>query len=128
MGAIPESAATLFESANAARRAGDARRAVSQYRDLQRNFPGSAEAHLSHVSQGRLLLEAGSAQAALAQFEGYLSAPAGGLRLEALAGRAQALALLGRSRDEKAALADLVREFPGSVHATRARKRLAALP
>ncbi len=122
-----ESAAMLFEKANGARRAGDAASAVVLYRRLQRGFPGSAETRLSRVSTGRLLLDAGAHAEALEQFDAYLRPSGGELRLEALAGRAKALGLLGRVSDERAALRRLVGEYPGSVQAQRAQTRLDSL-
>jgi TolA-binding protein len=122
-----ESASQLFAKANKERRSGDTAAATELYRRLQGSFPGSAESRLSHVSLGRLLLDTGSAAAALQQFDRYLSAAGGELRLEALYGRASALSTLGRPSEEQRAWQQLLKEFPGSVYAERARKRLGQL-
>jgi TolA-binding protein len=122
-----ESASLLFAKANKARRSGDTAAATELYRRLQGSFPGSAESRLSHVSLGRLLLDTGSAAAALQQFDRYLSAAGGELRLEALYGRASALGALGRPDEEQRAWQQLLKQFPGSVYAERARKRLGQL-
>ncbi len=122
-----ESASLLFAKANKARRSGDTAAATELYRRLQGSFPGSAESRLSHVSLGRLLLDTGSAAAALQQFDRYLSAAGGELRLEALYGRASALSALSRPSEEQRAWQQLLKEFPGSVYAERARKRLGQL-
>ena len=122
-----ESASQLFAKANEERRSGDTTAATELYRRLQGSFPGSAESRLSHVSLGRLLLDTGSAAAALQQFDRYLSAAGGELRLEALYGRASALSALGRPSEEQRTWQQLLKEFPGSVYTERARKRLGQL-
>ncbi len=123
----PESAATLFAEANQARRSGDTSRAIALYQRLQKRFGESAEAQLSRVTLGRLLLDNGSASAALAQFDGYLSIPNGRLRLEALAGRARSLGALSRAVEERQAWQRLLSEYPDSVYSEKARRRLAEL-
>ena len=69
---------------------------------------------------GRLLLAQNAPQAALAHFSRYR----GPLAEEALLGRAQALAALGRSDEERSAWRELLDRFPKSVYAARARSRL----
>ena len=66
------SAAALLAEAGRARGEGQLDRAASLYRRLQREFPGTPEALVSTVPLGRLLLDGGSARAALAAFDGYL--------------------------------------------------------
>jgi tetratricopeptide (TPR) repeat protein len=121
-----ETAESLFAKANAARRAGQAARAVSLYQQLQRTFPSAPEVQLSRVSLGRMLLDSKSAAAALGQFDRYLAA-SGGLRSEALYGRARALSMLGRSSEERSAWEQLLREYPQSVYAQSAKARLLEL-
>lgn len=120
----PPSAAELFAEGNASRREGqdgDARRA---YQRLQRLYPGSVEAVVSHVSLGRL--ERGKSPAtALRHFNAYLSQSSHRtLAEEALFGKASCLAALGRTLDERAAWGELLQRFPSSVYAARARARL----
>jgi TolA-binding protein len=121
-----DSAEGLFREANAARRAGDSSVARALYLRLQRDFPASEEAHLAHVSLGNLLLTMGRAAEAERQFASYLGGrPA--LAQEALVGRAQSLAALGQSAEEQRVWEALLREYPSSVYATRAKLRLAKL-
>ncbi|WP_437962339.1 tetratricopeptide repeat protein (plasmid) [Sorangium sp. So ce119] len=118
----------LFREANDARRAGSTQRAIELYRALQKRFAGSPEATLSLVSLGGLLLNGGSAAAALAQFDRYLGvAGARPLAVEALYGRGRALRALGRSGDEAQTWRRLLREHPSSPYAEHARRRLAEL-
>ena len=119
--------AAVFSAANAARRAGRQNRAIALYRDLQRDYPGSAEAGLSHVSLGRLLLTRGQLDGALAQFSTYLRG-GGPLEEEALLGKAQTLAALGRPGEERAAWQTLLRRYPHSVYAGEAQERLGRDP
>jgi len=123
------SAAELFARANRARRNGDANDAARIYRDLQASFPGSAEELASRVTFGRLLLDRlGDAHEALAQFDSYLANPThGGLREEALIGRALSLGQLGRRSEEKSAWSALLASYPASAYVKRARTRLEEL-
>jgi len=121
----PASAAALFKTANAARKAGNATSALDGYRQLQGAFPASPEARVSRVLAGRLLLGSGQASSALAQFDSYLrGGDRGGLAEEALWGKAQALARLGRTSEERAVWQTLLQKFPKSVYAATARQRL----
>ena len=120
------SAVQLFSSANRARRAGQNARAIAMFQQLQRQFPGSAEAQLSHLSLGRVWLGQGRAQQALDQFSSYL-ASGGPLAEEALLGTARALAAQGRFEEERAAWQTLQRRFPSSVYQAQAEKRLRQL-
>lgn len=126
--APPASAAELFSEANRARRAGNVSEAASRYRQLQATFPGSTEAQVSRVSLGRVFLDrSGSPAAALAQFDGYLAGGHGGLRHEALVGRALSLQRMGRQRDELAAWRAVLVAYPKTSHATHARARIQEL-
>lgn len=124
----PPSAAQLFRKANEARRAGQAQQAIQLYRSLQRDYPGSAEAALSPVSLGGLLLNRASAGAALEQFDHYLAAsPRAPLAAEALYGRARALQALGRHSEERRTWEQLLSRFPGCPYRESARRRLGEL-
>ena len=121
-----DSAESLFREANAARRAGDKAGARALYLRLERDFPASDEAHLAHVSLGNLLLSMGRPSEAEQQFASYLGGRAA-LAQEALVGRAQSLAALGRSDDERRVWQGLLHDYPSSVYAGRAKQRLAEL-
>jgi TolA-binding protein len=123
--APPATAEELYRSANEARRGGQPAQAVARYRRLQRQFPGSGEARLSHVSLGRLLLQRGSAAAALAQFDAYLAGGNGQrLAAEALFGRGRALQALGRRTEEVQNWSRLIGQYPDSAYADHANRRL----
>jgi TolA-binding protein len=127
----PVTAAELFRDANAERRAGHIEKAVELYRSLQKRYPEAPETQASRVSLGRLLLDRqDNPSGALAQFDAYLAgAPAdgGSLAEEARVGRALAFEHLGRQDDERRAWEELMARHPQSLHASRARERLAAL-
>lgn len=118
------SASAMYRAANDARRAGRTSDAIRGYRDLQRRFPSSVEAKASRVSLGGLLLRSGSANDALTQFNAYLDGGSGQLAAEALFGRGRALQALGRSAEEAENLERLLRQYPKSVYATHAQRRL----
>jgi TolA-binding protein len=121
----PETAASLFAAANAARREGDLRRAVAAYEALRTAFPDSAEARVSAISRGDLLLRLEEPARALRAFDAYLSQGGGGsLREEALFGRARCARKLGDAAAEQSSWARLVQEFPSSAYAPVARQRL----
>ena len=122
----PDGAMVLFERASAARRAGDHDRAADLYRELARQYPGSAEAHESRATLGRMLLADGDAHAAVRSFDAYLEV-GGSLSEDVMADRAAALGKLGRGDEEATAWSALLRAYPGSVHAERARARLQEL-
>jgi hypothetical protein len=119
-------AAELFRRASDARRAGDVSVARALYREVQDRFPGSAEARLVRVSLGKLLLDAGDARGAEAEFALYL-AGGGPLVQEALVGQAECLRRLARPEDERRVWQRLVDEFPAGVYEPQARRRLAEL-
>jgi hypothetical protein len=120
------SAGELFAAANEARRERTTREAVRLYRELERQHPSSAEAKVARVALGRLLLDrAGDPRGALRQFEAYLAdREQKSLREEAMVGRALALSRLGRGFAERAAWQALLREYPASANAERARARV----
>lgn len=126
--ATPEStAAILFRDANRARRDGQTSRAIALYTELEQRFPGSEEARLSYVSLGKLLLASGRAAEADRKFAAYLAGGGRALAEEALVGRAQSLRQLGRTGEERRIWQTLLREFPSSVYAAQARRRLTEL-
>jgi len=125
---VDESPRTLFQRANEARRLGEGPRAIALYRKLIARFPASAEAALSQVRLGGMLLEQGDGRAALTHFDRYLAQqPGGALSPEALYGRGRALAGLGRSAEESRVWTRLLADFPKSPYAGHARRRLEAL-
>ena len=122
------SATALLAEAGRARGEGQLDRAASLYRRLQREYPGTPEALVSTVPLGRLLLDGGSARAALAAFDGYLRGmPRGPLVAEALYGKGRALEALGDGVEERRTWERLVTDHAGSAYAPHARRRLAAL-
>jgi tetratricopeptide (TPR) repeat protein len=121
---VQPSAADLFTLGNASRRQGNGADARQAYQKLQRLYPGSPEALVSHVSLGRLERSANPG-AALRHFDAYLAQSSHRtLAEEALFGKASCLAALGRTLDERATWTELLRRFPSSVYAPRARARL----
>lgn len=117
------SAAILFERANAARRRREG--AAALYRELQAHFPESAEARLSFAILGRMQLDTGDAESAIASFEAYLSAGDRSLREQAMAGRALTRARLGDGERERQSWLALLGAYPRSSYAGLARQRLA---
>jgi TolA-binding protein len=124
--APPPDAPGLFRRATDARRAGDHPRATHLYRALIEDYPSSSEAQMALAVLGRLLLDDADADGALRCFDQYLRA-GGALREDVMLGRALSLERLGRMADEARAWSDLVSEYPSSVHAQRARRRLLEL-
>jgi hypothetical protein len=119
------SAASMFDAANAARRAGDTTTALALYDDLDRQFSGTPEARLAKATTGRLLLDQGDSGGALGRFDTYLRSGAPELREEAMAGRATALERLGRDDEESRAWAALLATYPETPYASHARARVA---
>ena len=121
-------AGALLSEAGRARGDGQIDRAVSLYRRLQREFPGTPEAQVAAVPLGRLLLDSGSPRAALAAFDLYLrELPRGPLVAEALYGKGRALEMLGDGDEERQTWDRLLTDQAGSAYAPHARRRLAAL-
>jgi anti-sigma factor RsiW len=121
------SAEELLALANSARRDHQYPRAIRTYRRLQAEHPRSREAAVSHVTLGRLLLDGMRQPAgALREFDRYLAQRRHRvLGEEARVGRALALQRLGRRDAERRAWNDLLQHHPDTLHAERARSRLA---
>ncbi|WP_437576200.1 tetratricopeptide repeat protein [Sorangium sp. So ce887] len=101
--------------------------ASAAYRALLAQHPSSPEARAALVSLGQLALHQGKAAEALGHFERYLAGPGGPLAAEARVGRVNCLRRLGRTADERAAIADFLARHGESVHAPRLRARLSEL-
>ncbi|AUX37106.1 MULTISPECIES: tol-pal system YbgF family protein [Sorangium] len=101
--------------------------ASAAYRALLAQHPSSPEARAALVSLGQIALRQGKPAEALGHFERYLAGPGGPLAAEARVGRAQCLRRLGRTADERAAIADFLSRHGQSVHAPRLRARLSEL-
>jgi len=123
---VRETAAQVFAEANDLRRTGSDSQAIATYRKVERMFPGSPEAEQSYATLGSLMMEHGSPQEALGQFDHYIDR-GGPLLVDVLAGKASALQRLGRTTDERRTWETLLERFPKSVHAARAQARLAEL-
>ncbi len=121
-----ETPAQVFAEANDLRRTGSDSQAIATYRKVERMFPGSPEAEQSYATLGSLMMEHGSPQEALGQFDHYIGR-GGPLLVDVLAGKASALQRLGRTADERRTWQTLLEQFPKSVHAARAKARLAEL-
>ncbi|MGK4001392.1 tetratricopeptide repeat protein [Sorangium sp. So ce1036] len=96
--------------------------ALAAYRALLARHPESPEARAALVSLGQIALRQGKAAEALGHFERYL-AGGGPLAAEARIGRVQCLRRLGRTADERAAIAEFLARHGDSVHAPRLRAR-----
>ena len=122
------SAAALLAEAGRARGEGQSDRAVSLYRRLQHDYPGTPEALVSTVPLGRLLLDGGAPVPARLAFDSYLrDVPRGPLVAEALYGRGRALERQGDSAEELRTWQRLVAEHADSAYVSHARRRIAAL-
>jgi TolA-binding protein len=125
---LAASATSILQQATEARQRGDRARAAELYRRLQHEFPASAEAVLSAIPLGGLLLGDGLPRAALVQFDDYLGRSQGGALIpEALYGRARALGRLGDRVEERRTWTRLCADFPDSAYAPLGRHRLAEI-
>lgn len=120
----PPSAAEMLKTARTLRAAGNANGAAEAYRALMATHPKSAEARAALLSLAELQLGAlGDPAGALRSYDAYLRS-GGGLSQEAQYGRIQALGRLGRSAEERAAIAEFVKAYPNSVQARTLEGRL----
>ena len=107
-----ETASSIFDAANEARRQGDYARAIFLHRRLQIMHPTSRETHVSYGTVGRLLLDRGDAVGALRSFDSYQARGGGPLDEPVLVGRATALERLGRTEEARVAWNALLNAFP----------------
>ena len=117
----------LFSGAQRARVQGNTAVAIRDFRVLVARFPDAPAAALAHAELGRLLLDRGEAASALESFDAYLASHDLTLREDVEGARAMALQALGRTDLERAAWEALLREYPLSDYAARARTRLESL-
>jgi len=122
-----ETAQSIFDAENDARRHGDYDRAIALHSKLVTGFPHSREAQVSRVAIARVLLDRGDAQSALVGFDAYLHNGGGELEEDALVGRATALERLNRNNDAREAWQSLIATHPTSPYTTRAKMRMEAL-
>jgi TolA-binding protein len=116
-------ASVLFARASDLRSRGQIAAAVATFRRLQRLYPDSRESGISPLVLGRLWLENGRADLAAPEFSRYLKS-GGAASEEALMGHAVALRRMGRVSEEAADWNTLLDEYPGSLYAADARRRL----
>jgi len=125
LSAVPiDTPASLFDSANKARNAGDYGRAITLHRKLETTFPRSREAHTSYATLGRLLLDRGDARGALEAFDAYQAKGPGPLDEAVLVGRATAFERLGRDAEARATWSQLLRDFPDTPYREHAESKL----
>jgi ferric-dicitrate binding protein FerR (iron transport regulator) len=118
----------LLSEIRRARAARDWPKVSALYEALTRGHRGEEAAEAAMVSLGQVRLEKlGDPASALRWFDAYLVGGGRTLRPEALQGRAEALRSLGKSCDERRALAAYCESFPNELFAGGARRRLAAL-
>lgn len=117
----------LFSGAQRARVQGNTAVAIRDFRVVVAKFPNAPAAALAHAELGRLLLDRGEAASALESFDAYLASHDLTLREDVEGARAMALQSLGRTDLERAAWEALLREYPLSDYAARARTRLETL-
>lgn len=115
-----ESAASLYQKANQARREGRSEDALLHYMRLESHFPGSSQATAAILPAAELLYRAGRYEDALSRFRRYR----GPLAPEALWGQARCLRAMGRSDEEQGILRQIGDQHPKSAYAPVATERL----
>lgn len=117
----------LFETASAARRAGNALAAANAYAALLKQFPGDERAGVAALELGRLRMDSlRDYPAAAAAFRrAFAAAPSDGIREDALA---RLVEVLDRMHDQAGCLAEQKRyqaRYPSGIHAASVRARCA---
>jgi hypothetical protein len=102
------------------------RAALAVYLELRRTFPSSPEASTVLVTLGKLELDLGAPERALAAFDAY-AMRGGPLGPEALSGRVRALRALGRTSEERRAIEEYLTRHPTGFEAPAMKKRLSTL-
>ncbi|MBN2529323.1 MAG: FecR domain-containing protein [Deltaproteobacteria bacterium] len=117
----------LLHAARVARRDGDWETAASMYRQLIRDFPGTANSRTALVTLAEIeLKQLNAPKAALKHFNAYLKSP-GALEREALYGKAKAYRAMNNGKLEQKTLKQLVASFPSGPISQAADKRLQEL-
>ncbi|HEX2876738.1 MAG TPA: FecR family protein [Polyangiaceae bacterium] len=120
-------ASKLFETASAARRAGNALAAANAYAALLKQFPNDERTGVAALELGRLRMDSlRDYPAAAAAFRrAFAAAPTEGIREDALA---RLVEVLDRLRDQAGCLAEQKRyqaRYPSGIHAASVRARCA---
>jgi TolA-binding protein len=120
----------LFESANAARQAGDARDAAVSYEALLHRYPADARAGLAAFELGRLKMDQlGDPRGAVAALQrAVATAPSSGFREDALARLARAYGTLGKVESCERMRSAYLASYPNGVHAAAVRKACGGAP
>ena len=117
----------LLKQALSLRSQGQFRRAADVYRKIHETSPKSAAGDAALVSLGELSLSSlNEPAAALAAFNSYL-ARGGELSQEAAFGKIRALRALRRTAEERNAIEQFLRQYPGSPQSRVLRQRLTTL-
>jgi TolA-binding protein len=114
----------LFESANTARQAGDARAAAASFEALLRHYPSDARAGLAAFELGRLRMDqlGDVPGAVVALRRAAATAPSSGFREDALARLVQAYGTLGNVDACERTRTAYLASYPAGVHASAVRK------
>jgi TolA-binding protein len=120
----------LFESANAARQAGDARDAAASYEALLHRHPTDARAGLAAFELGRLKMDQlGDTRGAVAALQSAVAtAPSSGFREDALARLARAYGTLGKVESCERMRSAYLASYPNGVHASAVRQACGNAP
>jgi TolA-binding protein len=120
----------LFESANAARQAGDARGAAAAFDALLRRYPSDARAGLAAFELGRLRMDqlGDVPGAVVALRRAAATAPSSGFREDALARLVQAYGTLGNVDACERTRSAYLASYPAGVHASAVRKACGNVP
>jgi TolA-binding protein len=120
----------LFESANSARQAGNAREAATSYEALLHRYPADARAGLAAFELGRLKMDQlGDTRGAIAALQRAVTgAPSSGFREDALARLARAYGTLGKVESCERMRSAYLASYPNGVHAAAVRKACGDTP